>query len=400
MSERAEERVRDALVDARAPAESAAEERGWQVLRAVLAERQPVSRRRIARRAGLALAGAGALAALALTPAGADVRDWIADTIAGDESAQPVLGSLPASGAVLTEGGDGSWIVRDDGSRRRLGDFDHATWSPNGLYVGASNGSELSALDPQGVTRWVRTLDARIRSLDWSSDEGYRLAYVAGDELHVLPADNSTDPVRVATVSSPAIAWQPESSDAHALHRLAYVDDGRLTVANTDTGRVVWSTPPLFAEPEALQWSASGDTLAVLAAGSVLVFDGEGGTPVKGPIATGVTAAALAPDGDRLAVVRPTPGAGTELALVPTRPGAAPDRVLYETGLAGAAGRFGDPIFSPDGEWILLPWPQADQWFFVPAGDGRVQAVAEISRQLGASGRGPGAFPRVSGWCC
>jgi hypothetical protein len=340
------------------------------------------------------------VAALALTPAGADVRDWIADTISGEESAKPVLESLPAPGAVLTESRDGVWILQDDGSRRRLGAYDRATWSPNGLYVGASDGRELLALDPQGVVRWTLRAPAPIEAIDWSSDEGYRVAYVSGSRLYVVPGDKSEPPTEIAAVDSPAIAWQPEASPATAIHRLAYVDSqGRLTLRNTDTG-TVQRTPRLAYTPDALQWSADGERLLVLQAGSVLVFGADGANLLKGPIATGVSAAAIAADGETVAVVRPGPRGGAELALVPVIPEAGPGRVLYESGVPGSTVRFGAPVFSPDGRWILLPWPQADQWLFVPVHGGRVEAVADVSRQLDPDRRGDASFPRVVGWCC
>jgi hypothetical protein len=75
-------------------------------------------------------------------------------------------------------------------------------------------------------------------------------------------------------------------------------------------------------------------------------------------------------------------------------------RVLYRSDVPGSAVRFGWPTFSPDGRWILLPWPQADQWLFVPVDGGRIRAVADISAQLDPDRRGNAAFPRVAGWCC
>ena len=102
-------------------------------------------------RAGLALLAAAALAGLAMTPAGAEVREWIADRIdSGEENPEPRLTSLPTSGAVLVEAPSGAWVIREDGSKRRLGDFDEAVWSPNGRFVGVTAGSELRAVDPAG----------------------------------------------------------------------------------------------------------------------------------------------------------------------------------------------------------------------------------------------------------
>ncbi len=66
----------------------------------------PPPRSRTPLRAGIAVLAAAAIAGFALTPAGADVREWIADTIdsAGEEDAEPRLTSLPTPGSVLVRG--------------------------------------------------------------------------------------------------------------------------------------------------------------------------------------------------------------------------------------------------------------------------------------------------------
>jgi hypothetical protein len=61
-------------------------------------------------------------------------------------------------------------------------------------------------------------------------------------------------------------------------------------------------------------------------------------------------------------------------------------RVLFST-----TGRLGQVVPSPDGRWLLVTWPEADQWLFVPTNGGRVRAVGNISAQLGSG------FP-VAGW--
>ena len=59
-------------------------------------------------------------------------------------------------------------------------------------------------------------------------------------------------------------------------------------------------------------------------------------------------------------------------------------------------GEFRDVARSPDGRWLLVTWPTADQWVFVRT-DGRrkIEAVSGITRQFGG-----GSFPRIAGWCC
>jgi WD40-like Beta Propeller Repeat len=339
------------------------------------------------------------VAVIALTPAGAEVREWISDAIeVGEEDARPVLGSLPTSGAILTESRDGVWILRDDGSRRRLGDYDHATWSPNGLFVGVSDRRELFAVTTTGEQRWRVLAPAPISAIDWSSDDGFRGAYVAGGELRIVAGDGTDDASFRGVVGSPAIAWQPESDEDLAVHRLAFVNPkGQVTLADTDSDEVLWRSAEIRAEIESLQWSADGERLLVAGDGFGSVIDADGETAVKA-VAAGASAAALAPGGETVAVVRPSAKGGAELALVPAELGP-PEQVLYPTP-PRATGAFGTPTFSPDGEWILLPWPEADQWLFVRVSDRRVVPVGDISRQLDADRTGAASFPEVAGWCC
>lgn len=399
MTRHADERIATALRDAQAPAESQAEERGFRVVRDAFAERQPTPPRFGTRvRLGLGAAAAGLVAALALTPAGADVREWIADAIeVGEEDARPVIGSLPAPGSVLVEGPGGAWVLNEDGSRRRLGDYEHATWSAKGNYVGASDGRELFAVTLQGHVQWTVTAPKPIESLDWSTGEGYRIAYVSGLDLWVVAGDGTGEARVTGPVGSTAIAWRPESGETR--HELAYIDSSdRVTLRDTDAGRVLWRSEQVPAPVESLQWSDDGERLLVEAEGFAVLLDADGQSVVKGPIAIG-SDAALAPDGRHVAVVRPARRGSAELALLPTSPNGEPERALYPTA-RGAGGLLGSPSFSPDGEWILLPWPQADQWLFIRLADRRVVPVGDIARQLDADRRGDATLPRVAGWCC
>ncbi len=60
-------------------------------------------------------------------------------------------------------------------------------------------------------------------------------------------------------------------------------------------------------------------------------------------------------------------------------------------------GEFRDVARSPDGRWLLVTWPTADQWVFV-----RTAGAAEGSRRCRASRASSeaAAFPRIAGWCC
>ncbi len=99
--------------------------------------------------------------------------------------------------------------------------------------------------------------------------------------------------------------------------------------------------------------------------------------------------AALAPDGNTLAVLS---ARDVTLTSLSPRPGAS-RRVFTGQGLRQLA-------WSPDGQWLLVSWPAADQWIFVHAtGRPRIAAVSRIAEQL-APGWGAHAFPQLDGWCC
>jgi len=126
--------VRRRLLDVEIPGEPEAAERAWLVVSNAYAEHEPRPRAR--RPVGiLALAAAGivALVLVAVSPAGpALVRS--VRTAVGVEHAQPALVALPAAGRLLVDSAAGPWIVSSDGSKRLLGRYGSASWSPHGLF--------------------------------------------------------------------------------------------------------------------------------------------------------------------------------------------------------------------------------------------------------------------------
>ena len=150
-------------------------------------------RNRRAVRLAVAAATAVVAAALALTPAGAKMGDWIDDVVSpAPQVSRSSLTSLPAKGRLLVVADGGAWLVRDDGARRQLGAFSDATWSPGGLFVAAARGRELVALDPQGHERWTLPATGRVSVPRWSPD-GFRIAYRSGRDLRVATGDSTDD---------------------------------------------------------------------------------------------------------------------------------------------------------------------------------------------------------------
>jgi hypothetical protein len=271
------------------------------------------------------LAAAAVLAGAILSPPGQALVDSIREAV-GIERAQPALFSLPAQGRLLVESADGIWVVQRDGSKRRLGEWREASWSPFGRYVVVARRNELAAVEPDGDVRWSLGRP-NVRFPRWTGSEtDTRIAYLSGASLRVVAGDGIGDRLlrRNVTVAPPS--WL-----AGAGFRLAYVNRaGRTAVADADTGRA-------------------------LPAGAVPAAE---------------------------AVIR-TRGAASEVVV--------DDRVVFR-----GTGEFRDAALSPDGRWLLVTWPTADQWVFVRlAGRRKIVAVSAVTRQFGG-----GAFPRIAGWCC
>ena len=121
-----------------------------------VAPRSPsASRSRAAARGSRSPAVALAVVVVAglLSPPGRAVLDEIREVV-GVEEAQPALFSLPAPGRLLVTADSGAWVVDEDGSKRLLGDYREASWSPFGRFVVATRANELVALEPDGTVRW------------------------------------------------------------------------------------------------------------------------------------------------------------------------------------------------------------------------------------------------------
>ncbi|MGV1049901.1 MAG: GIDE domain-containing protein, partial [Solirubrobacterales bacterium] len=226
-----EARLRTLLREAPVPGGEGAERRGLGMVAAAFAERRPERHNPLPRLA-LALAVAALLGALLLSPAGASVRDWVGDVF-GDRVPRPEhgLAEIPGGGRLLVAAADGPWVVGPDGSRsvagltlslgsvddtvgyryresilpvdgpvyvlgvvgpdgsrRLLGEYGSATWSPRGLYVAVAAGRTLSAVEPDGTPHWSLSAAGPISDPRWSPS-GFRIAYRSGRQLRVTAAD-------------------------------------------------------------------------------------------------------------------------------------------------------------------------------------------------------------------
>ena len=371
----------------RAPGESEAEDRAWTAVRSAYHARERADEPRRRGRSALVFAVTLVLGAVALSPAGATVGRLITRAI-GVAHASHAVSSLPAPGRLLVSGRAGSWTVSADGSIRRIGSWPEASWSPRGRFVAVASGDRLAAIDPHGVTQWA-LLRPSVRDPRWFSPSGYRVAYLSAGDLRVVAGDGTGDHRLASAVANVAPAWRPDHP-----YQLAYVTErGMLVLRDGDSGQLFWSRQ-LRTASRLLQWSAGGTYLLAASSTTAHVY-GAGGalvSQISAPAGASVIDAALSPDGRTLALV--LGGAGSEVELVDvlaSKP--APRTLLAGPGLKQV-------LWSPDGHWLLVSWPPANQLVFVgTTGSPRIAAVSNIARQFSAGGRA-GGFPQLDGWCC
>jgi hypothetical protein len=379
--------LRRSLDSFRPAGEEQAGERTWTVVgaayREAFAEGAPRRSRPLPLRAAVVLALVGAIAAAALSSPGRAVLDSVREAI-GVEHAARALFSLPAEGSLVVASPQaGAWIVHADGSKRRLGDYGEASWSPFGRFVVASRRDELAALEPDGAVRW--SLARRdVRFPRWGgSRTDTRIAYLAGPRLRVVAGDGTGDADTGLPAAAPvAPAWQPAAAGKPFL--LAYADTrGRIYTYESDRGRVRFRTGPQPV-PSKLEWSSDGRLLLAVSPRTLRVYDANGRLVSRDE----------ASDASRDVDATFLPGSG-EVAVVRAH-GAQTDVFLLRSGrlLFRATGRLTQAVASPDGRRLLLAWPTADQWVFVPTGGvRRIRASANVATQFGG-------FPSVAGWCC
>lgn len=400
-----------ALREARIPAPPDAEERGLRVLVARFAEREagaretPESHRPSLPRLALALTLASLLAALLLSPAGAAVRDWVRDVVrSSPPRPEPALGTIPGGGRLLVQSAAGPWVVRPDGSRRLLGDYEEAAWSPHGLFVAATKGRTLSAVEPDGTPRWSITAAREIGTPRWSPS-GERIAYRAGFGLHVIAGDGTGDRLLAGSTASTspsyvAPAWSPDGNDA-----LAYVTGARrLRIVNSETGALL-AEAPAMRRITWMEWGAEGQSILEASPDALRLRPLRPrklpprpalGAPRELPIPPGasVVDAALGPRQPLVAAVLTYwREHGTRSSVVVYGSGREPRRLL------DVPGSLGQVAWSPDGRRLLIAWPPANEWLFLPLGRGGGRAVANISTAF-APGHRAASFPRIEGWCC
>lgn len=399
-----ERRLRSLLREVDPPRAAEARERGLATTLAAFRQRRPAPPHPAPRRLALAVALATLALAALLSPAGAAVRDWIGEANPlGATDPKPALTEVPGGGALLVETRAGPWVVQADGSRRLLGRYATATWSPRGLYVAVAADRTLSAVEPDGTPRWSVSAPDPIATPRWSPS-GFRIAFGTGDALRVVAGDGTGGRAVARRARMVAPAWWPPGP-----HVLAYVDEReRVVTVEADTGART-SMAPALPDVRALSWRSDGRRLLEEAAHRVQVR--EVTADKLGSVKLGSTrpldidrpggsiqGAAFAPVGDRIAAIirRRATGdrpARSELLVLDAEAG-------HARTLLAVPGELTGPTWSPDGRRLLVGWPRADQWLFVPVADtGRIRAVSGIAAAFSPGDEGR-VWPRVASWCC
>jgi hypothetical protein len=220
-------------------------------------------------------------------------------------------------------------------------------------------------MEPDGKVHWTLARPG-LRLPAWGGrHEDTRIAYLTRANLHVVAGDGTGDAARCAdSVASVAPAWQPGS-----LRVLAFATNSQTAVYDVTNCRLLFRKGPRATR---LQWSADGTLLLALSGSGLDVYDVNGRVVAE---STGVDNATFVGRTHNVAVLR-----GGNAFVLGSRP------LFHADGLRQI-------ISSPDGRWLLLTWPAADQWLFVRvAAPHSIRAYSGIRRQFG------GGFPSVSGW--
>jgi hypothetical protein len=391
--------VRKALRRIQAPDEIDAQRRAWSIVRASFDAREPVSwQRRNSRALLLAAAVLVVLLAAILSPPGRALVGSVRDAVTTEPKAEPkpALTALPAGGLLLVNSSTGPWVVHPDGSMRRLGAWWEGSWSPNAEHVAVTRAHRLAALTPDGTIKWSLARPKMLRGARWSQegkDECCRISYLNGRELRIVAGDGTGDePLRNVVGKAPP-AWRPGVTRQLAFSTL----DGRIELVDVDSAKTIWRTDP--GDPAIqLVWSEDGLRLLALGERTLRAFDSNGRRLWTIGLPVGPSGVVFIRKSHRFVLIRYSPATSrSDLVLYQAESDPGEARFLYS-----APGNFGTLAVSPNGNWLLVGWINANQWLFLRLTSAKVESVSNIVEQFGGSLKAPleTAFPKSVSWCC
>jgi hypothetical protein len=245
--------------------------------------------------------------------------------------------------------------------------------------VVAAKPNELAALDPHGDVRW--TLARRgVATPAWEGTSvDTRIAYLAASGLRVVAGDGTGDRLLDAYAQQEPPAWDPAR-----LHTLAYETAGAVVLRQVDEPRELWrANVPVYGR---LVWSSDGKLLAVVGTSRIVILAADGKRVRWVSTLSGELLSAAFRPGTHELAVQARFAHRSEVKLVDVdHPGRA--RLLF-----AGPGDFSDIAWSPNGQWLLVDWPSANQWVFLHGG--RVHAVGNIAQQFGQ------LRDLTDAWCC
>jgi hypothetical protein len=379
-----EAELRRRLREEPAPGEAEGAEGTWALVREAFDQRERVPLEERRWRPVLVFAVIAAVVAAAVTAPGRAVVERIREAV-GLEKTEPRLVRLPAGGLLLVDSAHGPWVVHRDGSKRLLGSYDAASWSPHAKFVVATRGRDVVALEPGGGVRWTLTRPHPVSQARWAPS-GFRIAYREGSTLRVVIGNGEGDHLLARRVAAVAPAWRVSPP---SLNVVAYATrDGTVHVVSVDTGQELWHT--YAGSPvRSLLWKEG--SLLVWRRGIGHLYDSGGRLQETIDLQPGhvVLGAAFGPSG--------------ELVYTDYDPEKQETRVVRgdvnAQAIFRATGRLQDVAWSPNGNWLLVTWPSADEWLFLrtPAVD-RFVTVTNVIAQFDPGATGPRAAPRIAGW--
>ncbi|MDQ2909592.1 MAG: hypothetical protein M3R39_00985, partial [Actinomycetota bacterium] len=242
--------------------------------------------------------------------------------------------------------------------------------------VAATRANELVALDRKGNVRWTLARPAP-RFPAWAGTRtDTRIAYLSRGGLRLVAGDGTGDQlIGAAALVRPA--WRPGPGRV-----LAFSTGRSALVYDVDRASIRFRTPPGEA-PRKLEWSADGQLLLVFTPHATRVYDRLGHVVAQDDPsdATFDRDAAFVGGTHEVAAIR-AEGSGSNVFSLSN------GRTFFR-----GTGVFSQLAWSPNGRWLLVTWPTANQWVFVHSGPRRIVGASRISAQFGG-------FPRVADWCC